>query len=102
MKHYKDPSTNELYAYEADGSQDEFIKKGLVSITNEEAQTIRDAAAHAAFDVLTYAEKRAAEYPPFLDLIDGLVKGDNDQVAAYKAACLAVKAKYPKPEQGGV
>ena len=44
----------------------------------------------------TYAERRAAEYPPMTDYIDGIVKGDADQVQAYVAACLAVKAKYPK------
>jgi hypothetical protein len=27
MKHYKDPNTNEIYIYEADGSQDAFIKE---------------------------------------------------------------------------
>jgi hypothetical protein len=45
---------------------------------------------------LTYAEKRAAEYPPMADYIDGVVKGDQAQIDAYIAACLAVKAKYPK------
>jgi hypothetical protein len=44
----------------------------------------------------TYAEKRAAEYPPITDYIDGVVKGDQAQIDAYIAACLAVKAKYPK------
>jgi len=29
--------------------------------------------------------------------LDGIVKGDQEQVAAYVAACLAVKATYPKP-----
>ena len=43
-----------------------------------------------------YKEKRAAEYPPITDYIDGIVKGDNAQVQAYIDACLAVKAKYPK------
>jgi hypothetical protein len=47
--------------------------------------------------VLTYAQKRVAEYPPMADYIDGIVKGDQAQVDAYVAACLAVKAKYPKP-----
>ena len=46
---------------------------------------------------LTYAEKRAREYPPITDYIDGVVKGDQDQIDAYIDACLAVKAKYPKP-----
>ena len=44
----------------------------------------------------TYQELRAAAYPPLLDLIDGLVKDDAAQVQAYKDACLAVKALYPK------
>lgn len=45
----------------------------------------------------TYAELRAAEYPPVEDYLDGIVKGDTAQVQAYIDACLAVKAKYPKP-----
>ena len=44
-----------------------------------------------------YASRRAAEYPPMTDYLDGIVKGDQAQVQAYIDACLAVKAKYPKP-----
>jgi hypothetical protein len=47
---------------------------------------------------LTYAEKRIQEYPNVFDYIDGIVKGDKNQVAAYIAACQAVKLKYPKTE----
>lgn len=47
-------------------------------------------------------DARAAEYPPMTDYLDGVVKGDQEQVQAYIDACLAVKSKYPKPEQGGV
>ena len=43
-----------------------------------------------------YKAKRAAEYPPYTDYLDGIVKGDNAQVQAYIDACLAVKNKYPK------
>jgi hypothetical protein len=46
-----------------------------------------------------YQRQRAAEYPLITDYIDGVVKGDQAQIDAYIAACLAVKAKYPKPEQ---
>ena len=35
MKHYKDES-NKIYAYESDGSQDAFIKEGLVPIRDED------------------------------------------------------------------
>jgi hypothetical protein len=43
-----------------------------------------------------YKAKRAAEYPPYTDYLDGIVKGDNAQVQAYIDACNAVKNKYPK------
>lgn len=49
-------------------------------------------------DPLEYQRQRAAGYPPMADYIDGIVKGDQAQVQAYIDACLAVKAKYPKPE----
>jgi hypothetical protein len=45
-----------------------------------------------------YQRKRSAEYPPITDYIDGVVKGDQEQIQAYIDACLAVKDKYPKPE----
>jgi hypothetical protein len=46
-----------------------------------------------------YQQKRTLEYPDFRNYLDGVVKGDQAQIDAYVAACLAVKAKYPKPEQ---
>jgi len=45
-----------------------------------------------------YQRLRQPEYPPITDYLDGVVKGDQQQIAAYIAACQAVKAKYPKPE----
>jgi hypothetical protein len=48
---------------------------------------------------LTYREKRAEEYPLMADYLDGIVKNDQAQIAKYIADCLAVKAKYPKPEE---
>lgn len=51
----------------------------------------------AEYDAAEYQRLRAAEYPDMADYLDGIVKGDEAQVAAYIAACLAVKAKYPKP-----
>lgn len=43
MKHYVDPQTNELYGYEADGSQDDWIKPGLMPVSDERAEEIRQA-----------------------------------------------------------
>jgi hypothetical protein len=46
--------------------------------------------------VLTYADKRRAEYPPASDYLDAIVKNDEAQKQEYINKCLAVKAKYPK------
>ena len=58
---------------------------------------INMAAVNAWVDPNEYQRKRAAEYPPMADYIDGVVKGNQAQIDAYIAACQAVKAKYPKP-----
>jgi hypothetical protein len=63
-----------------------------VQITDEQAEAMRP-----VIPAPTYAQLRAAEYPPVADYLDGIVKGDTAQVDAYVVACLAVKAKYPKP-----
>jgi hypothetical protein len=47
-------------------------------------------------DPNAYKSKRAAEYPPMTDYLDGIVKGDQSQIDKYIADCQAVKAKYPK------
>jgi len=44
----------------------------------------------------TYADLRRSAYPSQFDYLDGIVKGDQDQIQKYIEACLAVKAKYPK------
>ena len=41
MKHYIDKETNEVYAYESDGSQDDYIKEGLVPISDEDLAAMR-------------------------------------------------------------
>jgi hypothetical protein len=56
------------------------------------------AAVNAWVDPNTYKSKRAAEYPPMSDYLDGVVKGDQAQIDAYISACLTVKAKYPKEQ----
>ena len=53
-------------------------------------------AVNAWIDPNAYKTKRALEYPPITDYLDGVVKGDQTQIDKYIADCLAVKAKYPK------
>lgn len=47
-------------------------------------------------EIEAYKIQRAAEYPSYSDYLDGVVKGNQDQIDAYIAACQAVKDKYPK------
>jgi len=53
-------------------------------------------AVQAYIDAHSYIAKRQAEYPSFIDYLDGVVKGDQAQINKYIADCNAVKAKYPK------
>ena len=55
-----------------------------------------EATVQAYIDANAYKTKRASEYPPITDYLDGVVKGDQTQIDKYIADCLAVKAKYPK------
>lgn len=62
-----------------------------------ETARLTRAAERAELAKTQYQRDRAAEYPSIADYLDGIVKGDQAQVQAYIDACLAVKAKYPKP-----
>ena len=92
--HYKSPD-NSVHFLD-DDSFAHLLPAGSVSISDEEANAIRAATQAAAQAARTYAEKRAAEYPPYTDYLDGVVKGDQSQIAKYISDCQAVKAKYPK------
>ena len=65
--------------------------------TREEVET-EVARLQQEWENTEYQRLRAREYPDFKEYLDGLVKGDTEQMQAYIDACLAVKAKYPKPE----
>ena len=67
-------------AYDADGKEVAYDK----------------AAVQAYVDAHAYIAKRAAEFPPITDYIDGVVKGDQAQIDKYIADCLAVKQRFPK------
>ena len=85
---YKD-TENKLHWLDST-EYESYLPVGCVQITDEEANALRPKVE------LTYAQKRAAEYPPMTDYLDGVVKGDQAQIDKYIADCQAVKAKYPK------
>jgi len=73
------------------------VIRGDVAYDKDGNEVAYDQAAVQAYvDAHAYIAKRASEYPPITDYIDGVVKGDQAQIDKYIADCLAIKAKYPK------
>lgn len=95
MPHYKDQD-NGVHWLDSEEFE-HYLPAGCVQITDEEAVQLNAVKQQSFFDGLSYADKRRSEYPPLTDYLDGVVKGDQAQIDAYIAACLTVKAKYPKP-----
>ena len=93
----------QVFEFEADGSQDGFIPKNLVPMTEAEieahlnplpiAQTIEQVQAQrrAAYAVESDPIKNEADY-------DALVNGTAPDYTAWMAAVEAIKARYPLPE----
>jgi hypothetical protein len=79
------------------------VNSSVVTIRGDDAFDADDnpitydaVAVQAYMDAHAYIAKRQAEYPPMTDYLDGVVKGDQVQIAKYISDCQAVKAKYPK------
>lgn len=89
MPHYKDTENKLHWLDEVDDPA--VWLPHCTAITDAEAEALRPKPPE-----LTYAQKRAAEYPPMADYLDGVVKGNQAQIDKYIADCLAVKTKYPK------
>jgi hypothetical protein len=87
MPHYKD-TQNKLHWLD-DASFAHYLPEGCVEITDEQAESLRPVPPEP-----TYAEKRAAEYPPIVDQLDLIYHSGID---AWKSAVQTVKDKYPKP-----
>jgi hypothetical protein len=92
MPHYKN-TENDVRWLDSTDEEAEYLPKGFVQITDTEADDIREAKRIASFENLSYADKRASEYPLFADQFDLLYHSGFD---AWKAAIQAVKDKYPK------
>jgi hypothetical protein len=73
-------------------------EKGGQSKPSEEEVVSEIERLQVEYEYNEYQRLRAPEYPPITDYLDGIVKNDQEQIQTYINACLAVKAKYPKPE----
>ena len=96
MKHYINNETQEIFAYEADGSQDTYIKAGLVLLTDSELTQTRLQQEQDRLDALTYSEKRKAEYD-LLNQDEMRFDDVKNSTTTWVDAIDAIKAAHPKP-----
>ena len=79
------------------GNDVQWVNPVIAPVTDEQIDD-EIARLQAEYEAKQYQRNRALEYPPITDYLDAVVKGDQEQIDAYIAACQAVKTKYPKPE----
>jgi hypothetical protein len=96
MKAYKDKN-GEVFFYEKDGSQDHLIGD-KVFVPADQVQAALDALTQKHWDAQDYYRKRIHSYPELGEFVDAWVKNDQAALEEYRQKCLAVKAKYPKPQ----
>lgn len=96
MKYYKD-ADNKIYGFDSTQT----VPLGLIEITKLEAEVIGkqnfEAKREAEIAAMDYVRQRLTAYPELGQFVDAWVKNDEAALEEYRAACLAVKAKYPKP-----
>ena len=93
MKYFRNLETQDVFGYDEDQQAliDQAIEAGWEEVTDSWPPLATEQVAPS------YAELRAAAYPPMADYLDAVVKGDQDGIERYISECLAVKEKYPKP-----
>ena len=91
MPHFKNVN-NDLFWLD-DGDDPTVWLPNCTPISDAEADAIRAEKFQTNLNALTYAQKRAAEYPSFANQFDLLYHGGID---AWKNVIQAVKDKYPK------
>lgn len=104
MKYFKD-AAGAVYAYEADGSQDDFIPAHLVAITQAEADVLRAPPPEAWDDAYQRAVALLrTQRAPILSVLDGmqgtaatkglasLLAGDNASAATHSAWAQQIEA----------
>lgn len=93
LKYYKSPQ-NEVYAYEADGSQDHMIEPNFILIEESEIESVVKAKEQEIFNTLNYAEKRSIKYGTIGEQLDLIY---HQGIDAWKAEIKKIKDSYPKP-----
>jgi len=96
MKYFIDRDTQEIISFD-DSILFNADDTGIIVFTQADGTPISTPSTLTAYyGLLPYQKSRAEEYPPIADYLDGIVKGDANQIQIYIDACKAVKEKYPK------
>ena len=83
MKHYQNPADNSLWAFEEDGSQDDFIPEGLVPLTDAQVAVIRaQQAAQEAAILATYVPESVTPFQAKAALMQAGLLGQAEALVA--------------------
>jgi len=98
---YKIDNNTKIVTYNNEEFYPKLVNGILIAPTEQECIVEKNRREEAKLETTEYESNkyqrdRANEYPDFKDYLDGIVKGDQQQIDKYIADCLAVKAKYPK------
>jgi hypothetical protein len=96
MKHFKDSDGN-VYAYEADGSQDEFILDGLTAITKQEADALRAQPPSVPQSVTRFQARAALHLAGLLEQVEALMAHPDTPMLAKLAWADAMEFKRTSP-----
>jgi hypothetical protein len=100
MKHYIDRTTNEIFAYEADGSQDEYIRADLELLTEEELVTARDAQKPSIEVLNEIADaQRLAAYAVEADPLFFKYQRKEVTKKVWTDKIAEIKSRFPKTEE---
>jgi hypothetical protein len=96
-KYFVDDSTNEIHAFELDGSQDEYIKSHFRGpLTMQEVEALHLARLTAEEEARSYVEWRQLGYPHVSNQLDMIYWDKVNGTNHWEEAIAAVKAAYPK------
>lgn len=92
MPNYKIPNDPKPHWIDSE-EYEHHLPDGYVQITDDEANELLATQQAIEESALTYAQKRAAEYPSITDQLDLIYHGG---VEAWKEVIDTIKTKYPK------
>lgn len=94
MQHYINPATGEVYAFAADGSQDEYRPPGLEPISDEALAARRAAEADPAAPILQAIAALEAQMTP-RRLREALLSGDLSFIESIEQQIADQRAQLP-------